>query len=73
LETALRVSVFPDDPGYKNFGGTFDVYLDDEKLTNVYTADDDTGEIVVVDNDEWLGSGVTIFKTKYGKVTIVPK
>lgn len=69
----MRISVIPDDPGYPP-NGVFDVYLDGRKMTNVYTADDALGEVVVPDTSD---AEVTFFdlptKTLKGDVRIEPK
>lgn len=66
----MRISVFPDDPGYP-VQGVYDVYLDGNRLTNCYTADDELGEVVVFDSEaavETFGDVPT--KTLRGKVSI---
>lgn len=69
----MRISVFPDDPGYP-VQGAYDVYLDGKLLTNCYTADDKLVEVVVFDSEATVEKfGDVPTKTLRGDVRIVPK
>lgn len=66
----MRISVLPDDPGYPA-QGVFDVYLNGEYVRNCYTADDETGEVVVPDVSAAIETfGAVPMKTLRGKVSI---
>lgn len=69
----MRISVFQDDPGFKNLVGNFDVYLDDRLIANCYTADTELGEIVMFDAEAAVEKfGEIPTKIVHGTVRIEP-
>lgn len=43
----MRLSVWKDDPGYRNWDGRrYDVFLDGQKQRGVFVADEEAGEII---------------------------
>lgn len=68
----MRISVLPDDPGYAVHPAC-DVYLDGVKIHNCYTADDERGEVVVLDTDVAINDiGSLPTKVLRGAVRIEP-
>ena len=48
----MRISVMPDDPGFRPDAPLYDVLLDGDSIRNCFTADDELGEVHVYRTDE---------------------
>ncbi len=49
----MRISVRPDDPGYRSDATKYRAYLDWVEIDRCFTADEDTGEAFIFEVDEY--------------------
>jgi hypothetical protein len=74
----MRVSIFENDPGFATLAPNtaYETYLDGVKISEVVTADEEEGMVVVMApwEDQLRNTAAELLtQTKYGKVVIVPK
>jgi hypothetical protein len=63
----MRVSVDRSDPAYCAAAMGTTVYLDGERCPRAVSADEERGEVVILDRDN---AGLPVHRTRHGKVTL---